>query len=1016
MNYCTGTINLGDRIRVEGADINEGLKVSISNYKKGEDQLSFETTINISGQWDESTGTLILSGKASAADYQQALRNVTYTNLSQEPTNGTRSISVTLKDVDYLPYTGHFYKYISQRGISWTDAKAAAQAMNYYGLQGYLGTITSAQENDFVWTKIRGVGWIGASDAAVEGDWKWETGPEAETLFWKGDFTGNAVNSEYSDWNYGEPNNINNEDYAHINQDPNSRQKSWNDLPNAGSGIQYYIPQGYIVEFGGMPGDPAVSLFAVIHLNVWNIQFDSKVDQTICEGEKVQLNHEFAGNYEWYPKTGLDDPYRSDPIASPVDSIIYTVISKNGSCVDSAHFMVNVKPRPQLELGNDVDLCEGDTVLLNAGTQSFYQWNTGDDQQTLAAVTAGKYVVLVANSYNCFARDSVQVAVHSYPQVDLSQLETLFCDQKIGAVQVAIDKGKLTWQPFENQLSFDDSNAEQTTVRTSEYGNYHASLNVVDAYGCQTLDTVNFSFHKTPTAEFNIDSTTCYGYYLGVHYLGDGTANARYNWFFADSIYASGIGLTNLNVNLGFNQSGNRQLGLMVDEGGCGSPGQWKHIKVTPNVQIKTDVDEGCQPFPVQFTTETTEPISSFTWYFGDGDSLKQSNPSHTYQLDGVYDVGLRVVSNEGCENFGLMKNLITVHPVPTTETSLDPDSCYSHTFSVHYTGSANPQDIYHWDFSQIGAQEVVSDPGTGPGPFDVSLKNQPTASIGLQITSEYGCESESKTFSFKRKPWFQLVSDVDEGCPPLDVQLSALQSDSVDNLSYLWQFGSEETFQDGAEQLVHRFNTPDHNYLVAAIGKSSITGCSDTVSLALPIKVFPKPIAKFRAVPDRVTIVDPQFSFQNGSVGAQNYSWDFGDSIGYSSEKEPIYQYKKMGWYNVKLTAENSLSCTDTATHRVLVAFDKIFPPNAFNPNSSIPKNKTFLLAPIGIAKDGYLMQIYNRWGERIFEAKDDFIPWDGKMANGQPAPAGVYTWVIGYIDFAGEKHNQSGKVTLIY
>lgn len=1016
IDYCSGKVKLGDRVSIEGADINEGLKISISNYQKGEDQLSFKTTSTITGSWDSDVGSLILAGKATAADYQEAVRNVEYTNLSVDPTNGTRSIAITLKDVDYLPETKHFYKYISDRGISWTSAKAAAEARDYYGLQGYLATITSRIENDFIWTKVKGVGWIGASDSEVEGDWKWMTGPEAGTLFWRGNFSGTRINNEFSYWNTGEPNNRGDEDYAHVNQDPSSIPKSWNDLANNGSGVQYYIPQGYIVEYGGMKNDPDISLSAVLEINVWNIQFDSEIEKTICQNDTVSLNHEFAGNYEWYPKTGLDDPYSSNPKAHPLDTTIYKVVSRNGSCADSAFFTVNVKPKPVVNLGDDQNICEGDTILFDAGAQSYYQWNTGYDGQILKTGESGTYHVLVANEYNCFAEDEVNVKVHSYPTIDLSNTDTLFCDATSGLVKVGVDKGRLNWGPADPGLTFDSPESVQTEASVSAYGSYQSYLTVTDDYGCQTKDSIRFNFHKTPTSNFSIDSTACYGYNLGVHYQGDGTMEAKYNWYFLDSIYAAGIGLTDLIVKLGFDASDKRDLGLMVNEGGCESPIEWKHVKVTPNVQMQVDADEGCEPFPVNFSASTTEPVSDFSWYFGDGDSVKIQNPSHVFQQDGAYDVGLRVVSDEGCENDGLIENMVTVHPVPSVETSLDPDSCYPHTLEVHYTGSANPQDAYHWDLASLDSDEIVNDPGNSQGPFEISLLKKPTASIGLQITTEFGCESELKQFTFKRKPWLQLTSDLIEGCPPLDVNLTTVVKDSVDNLTYMWKFTKDESYQAGASSLSHRFELPDHQFTVSAIGLSSITGCTDTAFLANPVSVYPKPLAGFQAMPDEVSIVDPELTFQNKSLGAQNYSWDFGDSLGYSSEFEPAYKYHKMGWYDVELVAENELFCTDTAYQRVLVAFDRIFPPNAFNPNSSIPENRTFLLAPEGVEKDGYLMQIYNRWGERIFEAKDDFIGWDGKMPNGQLAPAGVYTWVIAYTDFAGRAHHQTGTVTLIF
>src|SRR5690606_18865288 len=102
----------------------------------------------------------------------------------------------------------------------------------------------------------------GASDSGVEGQWRWVTGPEANTLFWNGLAGGTPVASMYQHWNGGEPNNSGEEDYAHITDPSMGVIGSWNDLPDAG-GAGVYQPKGYLVEYGGMPGDPSYPTLAV---------------------------------------------------------------------------------------------------------------------------------------------------------------------------------------------------------------------------------------------------------------------------------------------------------------------------------------------------------------------------------------------------------------------------------------------------------------------------------------------------------------------------------------------------------------------------------------------------------------------------------------------------------------------------------------------------------------------------------------------------------------------------------
>ena len=68
-----------------------------ANYVSSQ-TLSFTDTVRIAGSWDVATGTLTLTGPASLADYQLALRSVTYQNLSDNPSTAARSISFLITD------------------------------------------------------------------------------------------------------------------------------------------------------------------------------------------------------------------------------------------------------------------------------------------------------------------------------------------------------------------------------------------------------------------------------------------------------------------------------------------------------------------------------------------------------------------------------------------------------------------------------------------------------------------------------------------------------------------------------------------------------------------------------------------------------------------------------------------------------------------------------------------------------------------------------------------------------
>lgn len=125
---------------------------------------------------------------------------------------------------------GHYYEVVRDT-LSWQDALAAAQAASFMGMQGYLVTLTSAGENDFVSSLADGGNfWAAGTDEAVEGVWRWAAGPESGQLL------------NYTNWNAGEPNNSNDEDYLHVNY---GSFAGWNDI------FASYGTPFYVIEYSG---------------------------------------------------------------------------------------------------------------------------------------------------------------------------------------------------------------------------------------------------------------------------------------------------------------------------------------------------------------------------------------------------------------------------------------------------------------------------------------------------------------------------------------------------------------------------------------------------------------------------------------------------------------------------------------------------------------------------------------------------------------------------------------------
>ena len=181
------------------------------------------------------------------------------------------SVTATQSTAAVIQYSGngHYYEFVSAPQITWIDARDAAEIRTFDpgsgSINGYLATLTDAGEDAFVQTNYSSNfgAWLGGSDSATEGDWRWVTGPEGAANAGLGSVFG------FTNWKPNEPNDsFGGEDYLAINWPPAAGAGvfGWNDAPNDGAFSATggsVFSTGYVVEYSIAAAVPEPSSFAM---------------------------------------------------------------------------------------------------------------------------------------------------------------------------------------------------------------------------------------------------------------------------------------------------------------------------------------------------------------------------------------------------------------------------------------------------------------------------------------------------------------------------------------------------------------------------------------------------------------------------------------------------------------------------------------------------------------------------------------------------------------------------------
>lgn len=352
-------------------------------------------------------------------------------------------------------------------------------------------------------------------------------------------------------------------------------------------------------------------------------------DTTVCAGSVYVLD---AGagfaSYAWTPGGQIT----SSISVTASGTYGVTVTDVNG-CTAADQVNVVFAGAVAVNLGPDQDICQGETVTLDAGAGfSTYSWTPGlQSTQTITVNTGGVFTVTVTDANGCTGTDQLVVQVNATPNVNIGN-DTTIC----GGTTYTLDAGsgfaQYDWFPSGNQTQ---------TIDVTTTGLYW--VEVQDGNNCVGRDSINLTFGAGLPVNLGPDEQfLCDGEVLT---LDAGSGFSSYVW-------SDGTGLQTLDVT----NAGGYWVEV-TDGNGCIGNDSVEVVVLAGPTAAFTAQPNG---LTVTFTDQSTGGITAWNWTFGDGGGSSIQSPVYTYATGGTFEACLATEDTSGCRDTTCITIMLT--------------------------------------------------------------------------------------------------------------------------------------------------------------------------------------------------------------------------------------------------------------------------------------------------------------------------------------------------------------------
>jgi gliding motility-associated-like protein len=681
------------------------------------------------------------------------------------------------------------------------------------------------------------------------------------------------------------------------------------------------------------------------------------------------------------------------------------VVDSNG-CKEVAFFNLSEPTKMLVTIDSSKDVrCYGNSngqifSTVTGGTPGYkYSWidsigNIVSDKRVLSGVAKGKYKLAIKDSRGCPDTLAEDAEIFTPMPLNIITIDNQIIDcygAKTGKIAVSAKGGN---GEYKYQWFTKPANVLDSVIYDVKAGGYY--VRVTDKFGC-IKDSLMFATERAKNKIALISDSISLCEFDSLKLNAGLKDSIAFQWKYRNVTGVWDSFGWNDNGYLAFdsfprNRAGYYQINA-VDRYGCEDSARI-HVRVNlnPIVTITSDPKIGCIGSTAILTGLGAD---TYKWF------KPRTLPTFGYdtlgynfvlQLSNIQkkDTGTYYVlgtTKEGCSGVGsyvLNVGLDSIQVMPDTSVCEGGVLILRAKGGVQYQWTGPNGNVVNSpsyiinpaDLTDNGIYTVkISDKWTCTGNYTTRVKIQPKPKVALtDVKAGNYCEGES----------LQLIANT-------DANLIDWSGPNGLNLKQTTQIIVNVGQLDRVKQGTYK-----------VIGYSTY-GCIDSSSSL--INVRSKPTAAFDFQKRCLFLIQNEaFDIFSNSSGASKYEYLF-DNVPIAYKARHTYTIADTGIHSIKLKVTNDYGCTDEIEKMIDVKQpDYLELPNAFTPNNDMINNVFYPVHTSAITH--YRMQIYNRWGEKVFDDKDK--PWNGKDQYGNYYNEGVYVVILEYASFCSENPNE--------